>query len=548
MRIPTAERPDVAVDAADDYLFTYTSGRWIYNERIRLEERYLKFDVKQIVRIVASSCGRTEADVLNLHKLGEGGFNRTFEVTMRDGLQIVARLPYPCTFPNHYTVASEVATIDFVRLHGISVPKIYAYSATAQNPIGSEYIIMEKVQGKELRGIWFDMTPQQTLKIVEQIVEMESLLFSIHLPANGSIYYKRDLPAELETVEIPGTGEFGGFCIGPEVRCRWWYKEREKLPLDRTPYRDSRNVLRAVGNKELTWMTHYARPRFHHEPLYRESYGFQKVPPADHMQSLAEYLQIVDYIPPKESRMNRPILRHPDLQPNNIFVSDSMDILGIIDWQHSAVLPLFLQALVPRDFQNYGDTDSEQLAKPKLPDNFDQLDPHKQDEAKELLRRRYLHFFYVGKTLKVNRDHYDAMQLDHVFLRQKLFQHAGAPWEGDNVTLKMDLIRATQVWRELVHNEDGSVPACPLDYSIPESKRYSQQASEQQTIDENLEWACRRFGISAEGWVPPEGYDEAQRMIEEFKAESLKAAGTDLERDEIQNHWPFDDRDEDGQD
>lgn len=295
-------------------------------------------------------------------------------------------------------------------------------------------------------------------------------------------------------------------------------------------------------------MTHYARPRFHYEPLYRESYGFQKVPPADHKQSLTEYLQIADYLPPKEPRMSRPILRHPDLQPNNIFVSDSMDILGIIDWQHSAVLPLFLQALVPRDFQNYGDVGSEQLAKPKLPDDFDQLDPQKQDEAKELLRRQYLHFFYVGKTLKVNEEHYDAMQLDHVFLRQKLFQHAGAPWEGDNVTLKSDLIRATQVWEELVQNEDGSVPTCPLSYSKTEIERCSQQASEQETIDENLEWACRRFGISAEGWVPPEGYDEARRMIQEFKAESLKAAETDLERYEIQNHWPFDDRDEDGQD
>lgn len=206
-----------------------------YNERLRLEERYLKFDVKQLVRVAASSCGRTEADVVNLHKLGEGGFNRSFQLTMRDGLQIVARLPYPCTFPKHYTVASEVATIDFVRLHGIRVPKIFAYSATSQNPIGSEYMIMEKVKGKVLHDIWFDMTPQQTLKIVEQIVEMESLLFSIDFPANGSIYYKRDVPTEVETVEIPGTGDLDGFCIGPEVRSRWWYKEREHLPLDRTP-------------------------------------------------------------------------------------------------------------------------------------------------------------------------------------------------------------------------------------------------------------------------------------------------------------------------
>ena len=47
-------------------------------------------------------------DVVSISKLAEGGFNRTFIVDLRDGRQVVARVPYPLTAPNYYAVASEV--------------------------------------------------------------------------------------------------------------------------------------------------------------------------------------------------------------------------------------------------------------------------------------------------------------------------------------------------------------------------------------------------------------------------------------------------------
>lgn len=109
---------------------------------------------------MAKAVNRGEGEIKSLSKLAEGGFNRTFEVTMKDGLQIIARLPYPSTPPKRYAVASEVATMDLVRTYGLPVPRIYGYAVTADNSVGSEYIIMEKVQGKEIGHfdrdqIWF---------------------------------------------------------------------------------------------------------------------------------------------------------------------------------------------------------------------------------------------------------------------------------------------------------------------------------------------------------------------------------------------------------
>jgi hypothetical protein len=62
-----------------------------------------------------------------LTKLAEGGFNRTFVIALRGGRQVVARVLYPVTAPNYYAVASEVATIEYLRSCGIPAPGIYGY-------------------------------------------------------------------------------------------------------------------------------------------------------------------------------------------------------------------------------------------------------------------------------------------------------------------------------------------------------------------------------------------------------------------------------------
>ncbi|KAF7125333.1 hypothetical protein CNMCM5793_001511 [Aspergillus hiratsukae] len=147
-------------------LFNYTSGRWIYNEILRLSERQLFFNVSQLNRITAASIGRPEQDVSYIRKLAEGGFNRVFEITLGEGTQVIARLPYPSTEPRIHATASEVATMGFVRLHGVLVPRVLAYSASDQNPVGSEYIIMEKAPGNELGDLWYTMTERQRLKMI----------------------------------------------------------------------------------------------------------------------------------------------------------------------------------------------------------------------------------------------------------------------------------------------------------------------------------------------------------------------------------------------
>lgn len=172
------------------------------------------------------------SDINGFRKLAEGGFNRVFDISMKDGSSILARLLYPSTFPRCLAVASGVATLEFVRAHGVPAPRVLGYSID-DSPFGAEYILMERPPGRPIGDAWFDLSEQERLTILTQIVKLEAKLFATNLPASGSIYYAHDLPPSTPKIGISGFE--GGLCIGPCAAQRWWFGERGVMDIDRGP-------------------------------------------------------------------------------------------------------------------------------------------------------------------------------------------------------------------------------------------------------------------------------------------------------------------------
>lgn len=214
----------------------YVSNNVSYNESLRLSERRHALNVHELKKIAAQSVDRHETDIKSFHKLAEGGFNRVFEITMNDNTRVLARVPYPSTLPKGLAVASEAATLSLLRSHGIPVPKVLGYSATSENPVGAEYIIMEKLPGKPIGDAWYYLSEDERLKVVLGLVLLEAKLFAIELPAYGSIYYSADLPPEMSRIAVhrqdSGHPEIS---VGPDSALKWWSKERSLLPIDRGP-------------------------------------------------------------------------------------------------------------------------------------------------------------------------------------------------------------------------------------------------------------------------------------------------------------------------
>jgi hypothetical protein len=103
-----------SVSSDDDYghFYRYDSGRWLWDEETRLQERYKRFNVSELKRIAAKSVGAHTC--VSISKPAEGGSNKIFRLVMNDGSTVIARIPNPNAGPAFKTTASEVATMDFV--------------------------------------------------------------------------------------------------------------------------------------------------------------------------------------------------------------------------------------------------------------------------------------------------------------------------------------------------------------------------------------------------------------------------------------------------
>ncbi|KAK0268280.1 hypothetical protein LTS00_017612 [Friedmanniomyces endolithicus] len=528
--------------------FHYTSGRWLYNESKRLSERSVRFNIPALLEAAARSVGRTTADVRSFKKLAEGGFNRIFELAMRDGTKVIARLPYPIAQPGRLAVASEVATMDLIRSNGVPVPKVFDYSADATNPVGTEYIFMEKVPGKPLGDAWFTMSEKERMKVLSAIVDCEAKIFAIDLPASGSIFYEKDLLQSMDREPLSSTESTSrALCVGPDVSLKFWFEDRSALEIQRRPYTTPADVLLGAAVKEMAWLRTYGRPRMPFERMYRDITEFRKSDPQEHLQSLENYTQVASHLVPNAKWLCKPTIRHPDLNPNNIFVSDNYDVVGIIDWQHCKALPLFLHAGIPHHFQNYGDFDSEGLVKPQLPADFDQMDENEQKEEAERYRRRQVHFYYMGATAKKNEVHFDALMHEGGLFRRRIFEHAAEPWEGNSIPLKADLIRLARHWSELVSSRDPESeppPSCPFTFKEKEVEKVLQAALKQEEVDGQIEILRNVIGAGSDGWIPNDKYNEAMAEASQLKAHAIESADDDFERETITKYWPFDDFDE----
>lgn len=322
--------------------------------------------------------------------------------------------------------------------------------------------------------------------------------------------------------------------------------------------RDFLPCFEAPARREIQFCQQYGRPRLHVERYLREMYQFREISPGGHIQLLQDFLKLAPHLAVHSGRFSRPVLRHPDFSPNNILVSPCGDITGLLDWQHSAVLPLCLCAGIPKHFQNWGDPLSEKLAKPetKLPENFETLSPEEQANTRELMRKRLIHFYYAAMTMKLMPDHFDALRQESLMLRAKIFDRTRAPWEGDSVLLKFALIHAIEKWPLAVSDDkslngrsygDGKLPPSepPLRYSEDEIRKCLDEHNQRAERMQELEEMQKFLGTDALGWVPDdEHYEKSRALIQSIKASMLENSESELEKVAVRDHFPFNDHDE----
>ena len=78
-----------------------------------MSQRYVRYNVNELAGLAAVAVGSKTC--VGIERCPDGMHNKVLLLTMDDGIQAIAKVPNPNAGRPHFTTASEVATMDFVR-------------------------------------------------------------------------------------------------------------------------------------------------------------------------------------------------------------------------------------------------------------------------------------------------------------------------------------------------------------------------------------------------------------------------------------------------
>lgn len=97
----------------------------------------------------------------------------------------------------------------------VPAPKLLAWCADPSNPVGAEYIIMEKAPGIQLFKVWDDIKEFDRLKLIKSLTQLENQFAVTRFPAYGSLYFRHSISKASERIFLdPSVDPTGSFCVG----------------------------------------------------------------------------------------------------------------------------------------------------------------------------------------------------------------------------------------------------------------------------------------------------------------------------------------------
>ena len=104
----------------------------------------------------------------------------------------------------------------------VPTPKLLAWNANANNPVGAEYIIMEKAPGVQLFTVWDDVSAADRINLIKSLTQLERQLATIDFPAYGSLYHRQSISKPFERFDLdPSVDPAGDYCVGASCNPAW---------------------------------------------------------------------------------------------------------------------------------------------------------------------------------------------------------------------------------------------------------------------------------------------------------------------------------------
>lgn len=510
---------------AREDLFAYTNGHFLVDEEHQFNRRYVRFDLDALCS-AAALVGGDPSRVTAIDKM-EGGFSKAFLMKRANGADVIAKIPCRIAGPPSLTTAGEVGVLEYVKRHTtIPVPRALSWSCDGSNPVGAEYIFMEKAPGVPLFQVWGTMTEFEKLQLIKNLTRLEAQLATIRFPVYGGLYLRTDMSRSNRALD----GDIDpsqSFCIGPS--CDRAFNTDMTLEINQGPWNSLSELGISIAERELFLISREAQNR--HSIHSRGTFEQQS-------QLLEFTMAVMKLLDSNEllKKASQPTLWHTDLHMGNIFVNpeECSKIVSLIDFQSASVLPAFLQAQWPiflRPPQNYDYVRG--IFQPQLPEDFDKLDKESKTIALREWSQVKLAKAYEVSTYLEDRAAHEAMSVPRVF--RELFVRCGEVSDVGIVPLRACLIEIYQNWANLGFSEE-----CPFSFSQAELDEHERQFAEYQAWSQVRMLAEECLDTDAEGWITPQmDIHEKRRQNEELMALYIEKVAGERSAKEAKAMWPF---------
>ena len=330
--------------------------------------------IKETVWPILERLGCKHGENISIEFLADGGFNRVYTV-QTSARNYVFRVALPVD--PYYKTESDVATNELVRhFTTIPVPTIYAFDSSTHNPIGHEWMLMDKItSGKSLEDCWTAMSYDAKSGLARTLGDWTAQLTRITSIKIGSIYMRF-------------ADDRLGFFVGRCVNNLLTQSNRLLYDIPRGPFESLRDYYAAIlaiagfdvvettlgylsGTVQFEENSSGSKGTFLDQDIFFRMRDPYDKPDSELTEDRRNELDLLrsglgglqHALPKLCAKTGIPdemvtMLAHLDLSRRNIFVDDEGVPIAVLDWENIQLGPLLFLTRVP-DFMDSAEEPDE---------------------------------------------------------------------------------------------------------------------------------------------------------------------------------------------
>ena len=233
----------------------------------------------------------------------------------------------------HAWVEHEVSILKFLAVTSLPVPRIKTFSLSAENPVGSPYMIQPRLLGKSVVAVFDELNTSQRVSFAKELGSALKEMGKIQSPSPGTLNPDTILAGSSDTQLL-------------RLQCppRNAFRVSADLPVPSTPQ-----------TVYEFFMSQFARQRAYDLTLHRDYLN-----PWKPFEAIIKHLHTMGHL--KDSIY---ALTHMDLEPRNMLLHvtspTTASLSAILDWDETVFAPAFTNCRPPFWLWDSEEDDAEDM-------------------------------------------------------------------------------------------------------------------------------------------------------------------------------------------